>query len=306
MQALLERAAKARAARSARSISSWSAAGELLPHGDGARAARAIPRALPRREEPAHRRRSDERRHGRSRAGLSARNRAPRARALGRRRHPRAQSSERRSQALRRRRRHHARDRRRGRTRSASKCTTTSSSAATARKASRAWASCESARRWNHATARRGPAMRAALWPDEDAVRTRCTKRVAHFAGAEPRTQPCSSPRTRTALSRLPRDVDLRSYADGCVTSPVPYIEALVRRGGRAPRRRRACARRSCRRMGARCAASRRSPQTRCSTTREPRRPRCAGLRRSRAHRVLSANRSRLTRAASARHKAQR
>ena len=57
----------------------------------GARGARAVPRAVPRQEEPADRRRGDEPRHRRPRAGLSARGGAPGAGAVGQRRDPGAQ-----------------------------------------------------------------------------------------------------------------------------------------------------------------------------------------------------------------------
>ena len=49
----------------------------LCPGRHGQRPARAVPGDVPRQEEPAHRRRGDERGHGRPRPGLSARGRAP-------------------------------------------------------------------------------------------------------------------------------------------------------------------------------------------------------------------------------------
>ena len=101
----------------------------LLPHRAGLRRPRAVPRAVPRQAQPAHRRRSAADRHRRSHAGLSARSGQARAGTVGDRDRAGAQSPVRRSDAVARRRPDDASRSSRWRSRSALRCTITSSSA---------------------------------------------------------------------------------------------------------------------------------------------------------------------------------
>ena len=112
-------------------LSSWSAVIDVLPHGDGVRRQGAIPHPVSRQAQPADRRRGAADRHRRSHPGLSARGGQARARTVGNRHHPRAQSPVRRSDAVER--RHPDDESRSSRSQapSAFPCTTTSSSART-------------------------------------------------------------------------------------------------------------------------------------------------------------------------------
>jgi hypothetical protein len=65
----------------------------VLPDGDGVRRQGAVPYPVPRQAQPAHCRRSPADRHGRSCAGLSARNRQALAGTVGDRSHPRPRRS---------------------------------------------------------------------------------------------------------------------------------------------------------------------------------------------------------------------
>lgn len=66
--------------------------------------------------------------------------------------------------------------------------------------------------------------MRAALWPEEDAAEL-AHETVKHFAGAKAADEVFVAEDVGGRVAGF-LELSLRSYAEGCTSSPVPYIEA--------------------------------------------------------------------------------
>jgi aminoglycoside 6'-N-acetyltransferase I len=65
--------------------------------------------------------------------------------------------------------------------------------------------------------------MRAALWPEEDAAEL-AHETVKHFAGVKAAEEVWVSEEVTGRLLGF-LELSLRAYAEGCTSSPVPYIE---------------------------------------------------------------------------------
>jgi aminoglycoside 6'-N-acetyltransferase I len=65
--------------------------------------------------------------------------------------------------------------------------------------------------------------MRAALWPEED-IAELAHETVKHFAGVKAADEVWVAEEVTGRLTGF-LELSLRAYAEGCVSSPVPYIE---------------------------------------------------------------------------------